>query len=146
MLIPDLGADLIRIYQISANPDHQNEIEGETTLRLSAGSMPRHAVFVRAQGKTYLYVVEQNANKLASFHVRYLSDGTLGFDELERIDLLPHKTVDPDDDGIKTSELVVSVSLFMCLPPFLLSAPPPLLPPCFPSSQRSEKKQSTHQT
>ena len=78
MFVPDLGADLVRVLKVCDN----DSVSQQQVLQLLPGSTPRHGAFARVGGKTYFYVFEQNANKLVSFRVDYLQNGTVNFHQL----------------------------------------------------------------
>lgn len=97
ILVPDLGADLIRVFQTDAAT---NVILERNPLRVKSGSGPRHAVFWSPTGDgtfdrthpqkpilgvsrhVYLYVVTELANSVMGYSVTYLSSGGLHFTEV----------------------------------------------------------------
>ncbi|KAL4879032.1 Lactonase, 7-bladed beta-propeller-domain-containing protein [Aspergillus karnatakaensis] len=85
LLVPDLGADLIRIFHIHPVTGH---LTAQESLVIPAGSGPRHAVFwtpkinsaSSAEGpKTKLYLVSELDNMLRGYDVLYAEDKTLHF-------------------------------------------------------------------
>ncbi|KAM0202949.1 hypothetical protein ACHAPQ_009740 [Fusarium lateritium] len=68
ILIPDLGADLIRIYGIDAEGLGSTELD---PLVVAPGSGPRHLVFVVKEIKTFMYLVTELANTIVGYEVVY---------------------------------------------------------------------------
>jgi 6-phosphogluconolactonase (cycloisomerase 2 family) len=92
ILVPDLGADLIRVYAI--NPDTQSLTE-KKPLSAPTGSGPRHATFHNPYGvsddsaTTYLYLATELASTVISYSVSYLPNcGGLHFTQLHEIPAL----------------------------------------------------------
>jgi 6-phosphogluconolactonase (cycloisomerase 2 family) len=110
MLVPDLGADLLRIFRISHDPPSANKVTEQQTIQLRRGSTPRHGAFVEGDETTYFYILNQNINTLMSFDVTYLHNGALAFKELSEIDLLKGVNATSVNGSIMGSELVASVS------------------------------------
>ncbi|KAI0538455.1 putative isomerase YbhE [Xylaria digitata] len=79
ILVPDLGADLVRVYQADANNLKLTPI---APLKVTPGAGPRHGAFKTALNKTYFYVVTELANTIIGYEVLYNKDKTLGFKEL----------------------------------------------------------------
>ncbi|KAF1913547.1 Lactonase, 7-bladed beta-propeller-domain-containing protein [Ampelomyces quisqualis] len=87
MLFPDLGADLIHVYCINASTA---QLSAHTPLKSEPGSGPRHAVFWQptqpaANRTTYLFVVHELSNTIASYAVTYLSPSGLAFDPVDQV-------------------------------------------------------------
>ena len=123
MLVPDLGADLIRILRISHDAATLKQVTlQQQTLQFRRGSTPRHGVFVERGGKWYFRVVLQNINQLATFGVAYLADGSMEFEELAETDLLRRMdcSLIEGREGIKASHILVTVRdllLLICSSP-----------------------------
>ncbi|KAI1638102.1 YkgB protein [Biscogniauxia mediterranea] len=79
VLVPDLGADLVRVYQ--ANPDDLSLTDIEP-LVAAPGSGPRHGVFKTVLDKTYFYLISELANTITGYDVTYNENKTLSFAEL----------------------------------------------------------------
>ncbi|KAI0813807.1 putative isomerase YbhE [Xylaria sp. FL0064] len=79
ILVPDLGADLVRVYQADAGT---LELTPIAPLEVAPGSGPRHGVFKTAYNTTYYYLVSELANTITGYEVLYKKDRTLGFSEL----------------------------------------------------------------
>jgi 6-phosphogluconolactonase (cycloisomerase 2 family) len=111
VLMPDLGEDLVRVFQISHNPASLNYLTEVAPLTLAPGSTPRHGTFVPIGESWYFYILNQNANTLLGFRVIYYTNGTLGFVQVSNTDVL----LRPDGSSAsnattQSSELHVSVS------------------------------------
>jgi len=78
ILIPDLGADLVRIYSIDESGLGVASIE---PLAVPAGSGPRHATFAVHGETTYFYVVNELSNTIIGYVVSY-TDGGISFEEV----------------------------------------------------------------
>ncbi|KAM0137267.1 hypothetical protein ACHAP3_004073 [Botrytis cinerea] len=78
VLVPDLGADLVRLYRIDQDTKLLEPLE---PLKTPVGSGPRHANWlVTETGITYFYLVSQLANRLTAYEVTYESNNTLSFE------------------------------------------------------------------
>ncbi|KAJ5170210.1 uncharacterized protein N7500_002993 [Penicillium coprophilum] len=87
VLVPDLGADQVRVYAINKRTGHLNSCP---SLNYTAGSGPRHGLFWRSNPKhpahapvTMLYTVSELGGHFNSFVVSYLPSGCLGFRETQ---------------------------------------------------------------
>lgn len=81
LLVPDLGADLVRIYLL--NDDGRLRFTALAPLVMPAGSGPRHGAFlVTPAGDTYLYMTSEIANTITGFKVTYTSSSTIEFTEV----------------------------------------------------------------
>lgn len=92
ILVPDLGADLVRVYSI--DPETQALSEQES-LSAPAGSGPRHVVFYNPYGvadedsTTYMYLATELSSAIISYSVSYLADaGGLNFTEVQEVPAL----------------------------------------------------------
>ncbi|KAH9908647.1 putative isomerase YbhE [Xylariomycetidae sp. FL2044] len=79
ILIPDLGADVVRIFQANADDLSLTPV---APLVAAPGSGPRHGVFKAVLDKTYFYLVAELANTITGYEVTYNEDKTLGFEEI----------------------------------------------------------------
>lgn len=75
ILVPDLGADLIRVYAIDPET---NSLSAKSPLEAPAGSGPRHVAFhlpydtVSEDATTYLYLATELGSEIISYAVSYL--------------------------------------------------------------------------
>ncbi|KAE8147888.1 Lactonase, 7-bladed beta-propeller-domain-containing protein [Aspergillus avenaceus] len=83
VLIPDLGADLVRVYAI--NPS-TGSLESREPLQTSPGSGPRHGVFWTPEGTdtdsteaVRFYLVSELNSHLTGYNVEYGPNRTLSF-------------------------------------------------------------------
>ncbi len=123
MLVPDLGADLIRIFGIDNTTNALRELQ---LLQLKPGSDPRHAVFwTHANNGTYhrlhrrhvpsvnkhvyLYVVTEITNSIIGYSVTHQSNGTLQFNELFTTTTFGGAAPPP---GAAAAEILVTVRLY----------------------------------
>lgn len=78
VLVPDLGADLVRVFQINLSTGLLEQLE---PLAVNPGSGPRHGVFWTSQGsnstssQVYFYLVQELSNELSGFRVSYSRNG-----------------------------------------------------------------------
>ncbi|OTB06489.1 hypothetical protein M426DRAFT_20939 [Hypoxylon sp. CI-4A] len=103
ILVPDLGADEVRIYQADATT---LELTPTTPLSVRPGSGPRHGVFTVTPEATYYYLVSELGNAITGFEVTYNDDKTLSFTELFNIPTHADNRTLPDGTG--AAEVVVS--------------------------------------
>ncbi|KAH7139553.1 Lactonase, 7-bladed beta-propeller-domain-containing protein [Dendryphion nanum] len=80
LLLPDLGADLIRIYQLTDK--NSGQLKECPSAKAAAGSGPRHGVFwspsssrVRQAAGTFLYTADELSNTVTGWSVTYPSGG-----------------------------------------------------------------------
>ncbi|KAI9053059.1 hypothetical protein LZ554_003329 [Drepanopeziza brunnea f. sp. 'monogermtubi'] len=79
ILVPDLGSDLVRVFSIEKSTSALTET---TPLVTPPGSGPRHGAFMKAAcGNTYLFVIYELSNSIASYKVSY-SGAHLAFEEV----------------------------------------------------------------
>ncbi|CRG86293.1 hypothetical protein PISL3812_03298 [Talaromyces islandicus] len=77
VLVPDLGADLVRIFKVNPLTGHLEQVE---PLAVTPGSGPRHGVFWTPKGAkststdVYFYLVHELGNSLSGFRVTYSTD------------------------------------------------------------------------
>ncbi|KAF2788616.1 putative isomerase YbhE [Melanomma pulvis-pyrius CBS 109.77] len=102
LLFPDLGADVVRVYCIDPAT---SLIAAHDSLQSKPGYGPRHAVFRKTGGKTYLYVIHELGNKIIAYKVEYLESGGLGFKEVQEIGLYGSQETPA---GTKAAEISVS--------------------------------------
>jgi 6-phosphogluconolactonase (cycloisomerase 2 family) len=109
VLIPDLGADSVRVFQISYKPETVHKLVEVASVKVAAGSGPRHGAFVRTGDRTYFYILNQISNTLVGFQVTYLKDKTLEFQQVSEINLLLRMDGSLVQTATMASELQVSV-------------------------------------
>lgn len=69
IVVPDLGADLLRIFSINKTTSMLME---SSTFAVPPGSGPRHGTFLKTDnGTTYLFIISELANTIASYQVIY---------------------------------------------------------------------------
>ena len=76
VLVPDLGADIVRIFSIDG--EGVNAVE---PLTVAAGSGPRHATFAVHGETTYLYLITELSNNIFGYKVTY-GDASLEFEQI----------------------------------------------------------------
>lgn len=87
ILVPDLGADQIRVYAID---QHSGRLSACPSLNYTAGSGPRHGLFWKSEpshlsksSETMLYTVSELGGYFNAFSVSYPSSGCLAFQETQ---------------------------------------------------------------
>ncbi|KAM3074609.1 hypothetical protein ACMFMG_008039 [Clarireedia jacksonii] len=92
LVVPDLGADLVRIFPINSNTSLLSE---STPLVTPPGSGPRHGVFhVTSSNTTYFYLVEELGNTVTSYRVTYSEyPKGINFTQLERTSIYGNYSV-----------------------------------------------------
>ncbi|KAI9902782.1 hypothetical protein N3K66_002134 [Trichothecium roseum] len=78
VLVPDLGADLVRVFSVSAAGD---ELAPAEPLAVAAGSGPRHVTFAVHGETTYMYLITELSNQIFGYVVSYDEAG-LGFEQI----------------------------------------------------------------
>lgn len=79
LLIPDLGADLVRIYRINSD----NTLSALSPLKVKPGSGPRHGAFTRdpISGHYIFYIGAEIASTVTAYRVTY-SSSSMSFAEI----------------------------------------------------------------
>ncbi|OAA65948.1 YkgB protein [Niveomyces insectorum RCEF 264] len=78
-LVPDLGADLVRVFLINQTDLTWAPV---TPLVTPPGSGPRHVSFVVASNRTYMYLTSELANTLTGYQLTYHANNTLSFTQI----------------------------------------------------------------
>jgi len=108
--MPDLGADLVRVFSI--DPETLL-LTAETPLQTLPGSGPRHAAFwnpygvFSPNGTTYMFLVSELANNVTSYRVSYPSTGGMAFEQVWQSGTYGPDLVVPA--GNAAAEITVSV-------------------------------------
>jgi 6-phosphogluconolactonase (cycloisomerase 2 family) len=104
IVIPDLGADLVRVFCI----DPETSLLTETTpFSVPAGSGPRHGTFLKTDsGKTFFFLISELANTIASYEVTYTGTG-LNFTNVFLSGVYGNQTT---PTGAAAAEAILSVS------------------------------------
>ena len=72
IVVPDLGADLLRIFAINKTT---NMLSESSTYATPPGTGPRHGTFLSTGNATYLFVIAELANTITSYSVTYTATG-----------------------------------------------------------------------
>lgn len=100
ILMPDLGADLVRIMCWGPTTNNDTLLE-HPPLKAEKGSGPRHAVFWQSQGNhnttenLYLFLVAELANSITAYKVSYPANGGMDFTEVSRTSTFGNATIVP---------------------------------------------------
>jgi len=78
IVVPDLGADLLRIFTIDKATSLLTE---STAVQVTPGAGPRHGAFLATAKTTYFFLVDELDNQVRSFKVTYIMDLII-FDEM----------------------------------------------------------------
>lgn len=105
ILVPDLGADLVRVYQADAGSLKLTPI---APLKVTPGAGPRHGAFKTALNRTFYYVATELANTIIGYEVVYNQNKTLSFSELFTIPTHDDNRVLANGTG--AGEIIVTVS------------------------------------
>ncbi|KAM0503567.1 hypothetical protein D7B24_004724 [Verticillium nonalfalfae] len=104
LLVPDLGADLIRVYLIDSSTLALHSIK---PLITAPGSGPRHVVFFESPtGATYLYLVTELANTITSYAVSYFGNDEIRFDRVFQCPT--HGAGNTVPEGAAAAEIAIS--------------------------------------
>ncbi|KAK5998606.1 putative 6-phosphogluconolactonase -like protein [Cladobotryum mycophilum] len=102
LLIPDLGADLIRTYTFDQNTLALKELPA---VSVKGGYGPRHLAFVVKGQKTFAYLVTEMGNTIVGYQVTYPS-GSIKFTQI--FDIPSHGKGTQVPSSAAASEVVVS--------------------------------------
>ncbi|KAL4902308.1 hypothetical protein BDW74DRAFT_180810 [Aspergillus multicolor] len=113
VLVPDLGADLVRIFRIN---ESTGELSEQRPLVTPPGSGPRHGVFwlprkdnqarCQAQGSRF-YLVSELDNVVRGYDVTYTQNGTMAFSQFYEGDTYGGA---PNPSDSKAAEIAISPS------------------------------------
>lgn len=115
VLVPDLGADLVRIFEINQKTGQLKEV---SPLETKPGLGPRHLAFWTSKDATaaqvasgevevYCYLVSELMNSLTGHKVTYSSAGSMEFTKVYEESTFGGQK--PGPDGSKASEITISV-------------------------------------
>lgn len=105
ILVPDLGADFVRIYSIDPCTSMLTE---QTPFEAVPGSGPRHGSFVVSGNTTYFFLVTELGNTITSYKLNYGPGPTdLSLTEVFTSGVLGNQTV---PTGAAVAENIVTVS------------------------------------
>ncbi|TDZ13451.1 putative 6-phosphogluconolactonase [Colletotrichum spinosum] len=79
VLVPDLGADLVRVFSINADTYELTPVD---PLVAASGSGPRHARFLATKDKTFFFLLAELGNTITTYEVTYNCNKTLSFNEV----------------------------------------------------------------
>ena len=111
IVVPDLGADLVRVFRINRYTSAINEITG---LTLPPGAGPRHGAFLKTNDATYFFLVAELDNIVRSYKVTYGMD-LITFEEVFSAGMFGP---DPTPAGAAAAEALVSVCVTFSSVPF----------------------------
>jgi 6-phosphogluconolactonase (cycloisomerase 2 family) len=104
--VPDLGADLVRVFSIGVDGIELTEVE---PLVAAPGSGPRHVDFLEApDGTIYMYLITELANTITGYRVSYPTDTVMQFDRFFQIP--SHGAGNQVPEGAAAAEITISVS------------------------------------
>lgn len=103
ILVPDLGADLIRVYTIR---DGDLDLTERDPLFVALGSGPRHLAFADRGEKTFMYLVTELGNTVVGYEVTY-ADESIAFEEVWTSGI--HGKGNHVPTGGAASEIIISV-------------------------------------
>jgi 6-phosphogluconolactonase (cycloisomerase 2 family) len=104
VVVPDLGADLIRVFTI----DQETSLLRESTpFSTPPGSGPRHGAFLQAGENTFFFLISELLNTIVSYKVTYSMD-LIAFEEVFSSGTYGNTTTPA---GAAAAEAIVSVSL-----------------------------------
>ncbi|KAK6085605.1 extracellular aldonolactonase [Seiridium cupressi] len=103
ILVPDLGADLVRIFKIQEGGLGWTAAD---PLVVASGSGPRHATFLVTEDTTYMYLISELANTITGYEVAYSNGSTPSFTELFSISI--HGEGGSVPNGTAAAEIVLS--------------------------------------
>ena len=106
ILVPDLGADLVRVFAISE--EDGLSVTAVEPLVAAPGSGPRHVSFVEKEdGGWFMYLISELTNTITGYDITYGEEGPT-FDESFVIPT--HGEGEEVPEGAAAAEILVSVS------------------------------------
>jgi len=116
ILVPDLGADLVRVFAIS-DEDGLTVTAGEP-LVAAAGSGPRHISFAeKKDGSFVMYLISELSNTITAYNVVYgEEEGEEGISFEEAFVIPTHGEGEEVPKTAGAAEILVSVSLEPSIP------------------------------
>lgn len=105
ILVPDLGADLVRVFSIDKKT---SELRESVSFAAPSGSGPRHGSFLVSGNKTFFFLISELSNTIASYELNY-GNASLAFEEIFRSGTYGNDTT---PTGAAAAECLTSVSLF----------------------------------
>lgn len=78
VVVPDLGADLVRMFSIDPST---NLLKESTSFATPPGSGPRHGAFLDSGDDTYFFLISELACTIASYKVTY-GTGSMSLEEI----------------------------------------------------------------
>ncbi|KAM0133222.1 hypothetical protein ACHAO1_006320 [Botrytis cinerea] len=118
LCVVDLGADVIRIFEIDNNDSTLIE---QDFVTVPPGSGPRHGVFSLRDGKTFFYLVSELSSTLITFSVVYEANSL----SMKQLSLQSIYGSDPVPKGAYACDVLVSVSRVALLQNGRQSTDPP---------------------
>ena len=118
VLVPDLGADLVRIFHINQVTGYLEPIDPYVA---APGSGPRHGTFWTPKGSrgtdqnVYFYLVHELSNLLSGFRVSYSERG-IHFSKFFEESSFGNRTA---PNGSKVAEIAISVGHLLQSCPYL---------------------------
>lgn len=110
VLVPDLGADLVRLFEVNSRSLLLEPLE--PLIALPPGTGPRHVTFhTTKNGKTLLYVLGELANTIATYEVSYSSNRPPKVKLLQSISTFGEGNSAPT--GTSAAEVQVTVRPFL---------------------------------
>ncbi|KAB5566185.1 Lactonase, 7-bladed beta-propeller-domain-containing protein [Coniochaeta sp. 2T2.1] len=103
LLVPDLGSDLIRVYEV---PSATGPVKEVAPIKAIPGSGPRHGAFAVVGDKTFFYNVNELSNTISGYTVSYAGDAVPEFTRI--FDFSTHGPGGSVPKGTKAAEIVVS--------------------------------------
>lgn len=108
IVVPDLGADLLRIFSINKTTSLLSE---SSTYAVIPGTGPRHGTFLKTDaGLTFLFIISELANSVVSYAVTYTGTG-LNLTQVFISGAYGINVTIPDGAG--GAEAILSVSTFL---------------------------------
>ncbi|KAF2841654.1 YkgB protein [Patellaria atrata CBS 101060] len=99
LLMPDLGADLVRVYKIDKTTNKLTAVE---PLKATPGSGPRHGTFSKKPvgGHYIFYLVTELTSQVTAYKVTHSDCGNLSFEEVGSLSTLkPGQPIPPTTTG-----------------------------------------------
>lgn len=107
-MVPDLGADLIRIFAINASTGY---LKACPSVAANPGDGPRHGTWWTPKNETanesMLYIINELENSVSAYQVSYPNNGCLSLNKTQTLSTFELGNAPPSDLPVKSAEIHV---------------------------------------
>ncbi|RYP71137.1 hypothetical protein DL769_004748 [Monosporascus sp. CRB-8-3] len=103
ILVPDLGADLVRVYAVESGSLAWTELD---PIKVAPGSGPRHGAFAVVGQNTFFYLLNELSNTITGYRVTYNAESAVEFAQI--FEISSHGAGGSVPEGALAAEIEVS--------------------------------------